>query len=155
MKKVAIFTEGQGELIFVRYLLTLTIRPDKLSFECFSLIADRLHRAPYRLSPPGAQIHFLLVNVGNDERALSAIAEREDNLVNKGYDKIIGLRDMYSEAYRKRSAVIDDSVTKSFIQEHESVIQQMSNSGKICVLGVSPKSCTTWSCVYCDPLEVF
>ena len=20
---------------------------------------------------------------------------------------------------------------------------------------VSPKTCTTWSCVYCDPLEVF
>jgi hypothetical protein len=22
-------------------------------------------------------------------------------------------------------------------------------------LEVSPKICTTWSCVYCDPLEVF
>ena len=38
---------------------------------------------------------------------------------------------MYSQAYRDRSNCIDDTVTESFIQAHQTTIQQMSNSDKI------------------------
>lgn len=131
MKKIAIFTEGQGELIFVRHLLPLVIGYERLSFECLALRADKTFPVPYRYCPPSASVHFLIVNVGNDERVTSAIAERQENLVSKGYDRIIGLRDMYSEAYHKRSDRIDDAVTQSFVQAHQAAVRQMSNSDKI------------------------
>ncbi len=131
MKKIAIFTEGQGESIFVRYLLPLVIGYERLSFECLALRANRMFPVPHAYSSPNAPVHFLIVNVGNDEKVASAISERQGNLISKGYDKIIGLRDMFSEAYRKRSNHIDDTVTESFIQAHQRTIQQMSNSDKI------------------------
>ena len=131
MIKIAIFTEGQGELIFVRYLLPLLIESERLSFECMDLRAGRLFPVPYKHCPPNASIHFQIVNVGNDERVASVIEETQENLISKGYDKIIGLRDMFSAAYRKRSNHIDDTVTESFIQAHQRTIQQMSNADKI------------------------
>jgi len=86
---------------------------------------------PYRCCSPNASLHYLLVNVGNDEAVLSAVKERQENLMSKGYDVVIGLRDMYSRAYRKRSRCIDDSVTDSFIRAQEDIIRQMSNHDRI------------------------
>ncbi len=132
MRKVAIFTEGQGEQIFVRELLFLVIGYEALSFECLQLRKDNLHQVPYTYSNPSATVHYLIVDVGNDVRVMSAILERQESLISKGYDVIIGLRDMYSDAYRRRSSSkIDDSVTNSFISKHNETIQGMSNPDKI------------------------
>lgn len=131
MKKVAIFTEGQAELIFIRNLLPKVFGYEDLSFECVELHRNTFQDVPYSISHPDPSIYFLIVNVANDSKVITAIKEREQNLHNKGYDLIIGLRDMYSEAYRKLSTVIDEKVTSAFIQEHKSSIQTMSNSEKI------------------------
>jgi len=131
MNKIAVFTEGQGELIFVRYLLLQTVNPEHLSFECHALRSSRLHSRPYKYCSPNATVHYLIVDIGNDETVLSAIAERQEYLVSKGYDLIIGLRDMYSKAYCKRSRQIDDAVTRSFIESHKNTIRKMDNCERI------------------------
>lgn len=131
MRKLAIFTEGQGELIFVRHLLSQVIGYERLSFECLALRSDDLFPVPYKYCSPQAIVHFLIVNVGNDERVVSAIAERQAELVNRGFDEIFGLRDMYSRAYRKRAQCVDSAVIQSFIQAQANVIQGMSNAEKI------------------------
>lgn len=95
MKKFAVFTEGQGELIFVRHLLFQIIGYEHLSVECFALRSGRLLDVPYKYETVSAKVHVMVVNVGNDEKVLSAIAGREERLVGQGYE-IIGLRDMYS-----------------------------------------------------------
>lgn len=100
MKKIVVFTEGQGELIFVRHILIQLIGYEQLSFECFDLRSDLLLTVPYKHNPPNAQIHYLIVNVGTDERVLSAIIDRYEKFVNQGFE-IVGLRDMYSAEYRK------------------------------------------------------
>jgi hypothetical protein len=41
---------------------------------------------------------------------------------NSGYDKIIGLRDMYSKEYREMSTVIDPNVNQAFINARIEVI---------------------------------
>ena len=133
MRKVAIFTEGQGELIFVRHLLSHVIGYDALSFECLQLRAGNLHHFPYRYSSPNATVHYLILDVGNDVKVMSAILERQEGLIRKGYDVIIGLRDMYSQEYRTRSRIIDASVTNSFISKHYETIQEMSNPDKISI----------------------
>ncbi|MCB0208480.1 MAG: DUF4276 family protein [Anaerolineae bacterium] len=132
MRKVAIFTEGQGELIFVRELLFKIMGYEDLSIACFALRSERFIDVPYKFgSPDSASIHFLIVNVGNDEKVLSAIAERETELVNRGYDKIIGLRDMYSNAYRKRATTVDQQIIDAFKQAHDTTIQRMRHADRI------------------------
>jgi hypothetical protein len=131
MRKVAIFTEGQGELIFVRHLLPQVIGYEHLSFECWALRSDSLFQVPHKHCSPKAIVHFLIVNVGSDERVVSAIQERHTRLVKQGFDEIIGLRDMYSRAYRKRARCVDSSIIESFIQAQQAVIRRMSHSEKI------------------------
>ena len=70
--------------------------------------------------------------MGNDERVLDVIEENEEALFNNGFSKIIGLRDMHSKAYRKKSKnVIDDEVTQQFIEAVTTVIASMNNPDKI------------------------
>jgi hypothetical protein len=130
MKKIAIFTEGQGELIFTRHLLIQTIGYERLSFECFDLHSDRLRSVAYSHHSPNAIIHYQIINVGTDERVLSAIVDRQEKLIEQGHE-IVGLRDMYSEAYRKKSNQIDASVNEFFINTFNRIVAQLSGAGSV------------------------
>jgi len=72
MKKIAIFVEGQGEQIFIRNLLFCgdLVNLSEVSFECIDL---RGNPTPFPYRNPNAEVHFQIVNVGNDEKVLSAI----------------------------------------------------------------------------------
>lgn len=131
MKKIAIFTEGMTELVFVRQFLLQSINAQRLSFRCIELVGRCELDFPYFFDSPTADLFFLLVNVGNDNRVLSEIRERQDNLVMKGYCTIVGLRDMYSAEYRKRSLGIDDDVTSAFIDGHRATVASMSQAEHI------------------------
>jgi hypothetical protein len=131
MKKVVIFTEGQSELIFIRQLLFHLIDNAKLSFDCMALRGQIEHSVPFKYQCPNPQVYFLIINVGNDERVLSVIKEREERLISSGYERIIGLRDLYSRAYRERSATIDDQVSNEFITSFSSTLGQMNHCDKI------------------------
>lgn len=133
MKKIAIFTEGQTELIFIREFLFRIVDPSKLSIECYELLAYKLSSVPFSYYSPDPEVHFMIIDVHGDEGVLSSIREREKHLIEKGgYDKIIGLRDMYSKVYRKLSPrVINDSVTQKLIQTYSLSIQNMTYNNKI------------------------
>lgn len=133
MRKVAIFTEGQTELIFVREFLFRLVDPSKLSIECWELLAHNLSYVPFSYSSPSPEVHFFIVDAHGDKGVLSAIREREKDLIQKGgYEKIIGLRDMYSEEYKKLSPrAINDSITQKLIQSYNLTIQNMTHSTKI------------------------
>lgn len=63
---------------------------------------------------------------------MDAIAENENQLLTQGFKKIIGLRDMYSKAYRKKSKnVINHEVTRQFIEAISKMIAGMNNPDKI------------------------
>jgi hypothetical protein len=132
--KIAIFVEGQGELIFVRTLLPLLIPYRMLSFQCLSISADTMSRVPYEYPNPDASFSFTVVNVGNDERVLTEVAEREEGLVNKGYCRIIAVRDMYCAEYHKRANNIDPTVNDQFVEQHEATISnRMTHSDLISI----------------------
>ena len=133
MKKFAVFAEGQTEQIFVRELLLRVLDPAKLSFECLELKAQTFHVVPYKYVNPHAEIHFMIIHVHGDEGVLSSVRDREKDLIEKsGYERIIAIRDMYSEAYAKRSpGRINDSVTADFIHSHNAIIQNMTYPAKI------------------------
>jgi len=133
MKKVAIFTEGQTELIFVRELLLRLIDPSKMRLECMELLADRMTPVPYPHICPNPELYFLIVNVRGDEAVISNIREQEKSLVEKsGYEKILGLRDLYCDDYRRLSpSGINVSVSRQLIQSRNSIIQNMTYSNRI------------------------
>ncbi len=133
MKRIAIFAEGQAELIFIRCLLFNTLDPSKMSFECYELLAHSQSAVPYHYRNPSADIHFLILNVHGDEGVLSSIKERERNLIERrGYETIIGLRDMYSDYYIKRSPnVINEAVSSQIIENNNATVENMTYSDRI------------------------
>jgi len=134
--KVAIFTEGQAELIFVRELLLRLVDASKMWLQCLELLSHRLSDVEFEHRCVDPDLFFLLVDVHGDEGVLSSIKEREINLVEKGgYERIIGLRDMYCEQYLKNSpSNIDNKVSAMIIDNCESVIQSMRYNDRIKIL---------------------
>ena len=130
MKKFVVFTEGKSELIFVRHFLIQIIGYEHLSFQCFDLVSDKYRSVPYELENPHSRIYFEIINVGTDERVLSAIREYGEKYISLGFE-IIGLRDMFSERYRKRSNRIEQNVNNHFFNITNEYIQQLENPEKI------------------------
>jgi hypothetical protein len=132
MRQVAIFTEGQTELIFICYLVGIEFGWDKISIRCISLGGNKSSLAGLNLNNPHADVLLQIIDVGNDELVLSEIKEREKHLLESGFHKILGLRDMYSKKYRKRvGKEISTDVIKQFVENAKRTIQQMSSPNKI------------------------
>ncbi len=132
MKKIAIFVEGHCGLVFVRRMLLLLFDNSKLSFDCCEWRSRELGGIPYPYRPPDPEIYFLIIDAAGDQAVLSAIKEREKGLFEKGYDGIIGVRDMYSEAYIRRAGrTIDNGVTTQFLEGWHQTIDYMSEPAKI------------------------
>lgn len=101
MKKVAVFVEGQAELILVRELLIKMYNYQNVGINCYNLICDNLQYTPHPYGDKTAQNYYMIVNVGNDNSVLSKIFARASGLYEKGFTKIIGLRDVYGDVYKK------------------------------------------------------
>lgn len=123
MRKIALFVEGQTELIVVREYLLRWFNYSDISIECRTLFRDSKFRtAPYDFPTPTPQYFFQIINVGNDNAVLSRILNREEYMWNEGYEKIIGLRDMYSKDYQEVTHTIDENVNNHFINVHNRTI---------------------------------
>lgn len=126
MRKIAIFVEGQAELIFVRELL-LKCFDYQVDIECRTLFAENnLNKAEYDFPNDEATSHIQIINVGMDGNVLTRILSREQFLINAGYENIIGLRDMYSKAYRDaaRNQLVDPTLNENFVKGSSDTIQQ-------------------------------
>ena len=96
MSAFAIFVEGQTELIFVERLLFEIFGYQGLRIERETQHGGFYHEIGVRGAPPANVCHnVLLVNCACDGKVLSAIEERANKLRNAGYDRILGLRDIY------------------------------------------------------------
>jgi hypothetical protein len=120
MRKVAIFVEGQTELIFVREFLLKIFEYQNLNIRCFNLFTNNQSNATDYAFPnqinEALPFYFEIINVGNDNAVLSRILRREAYIWNSGFHKIIGLRDMYGKAYREeaQNAQIDEVLNQQF-----------------------------------------
>ncbi len=133
-RTIAIFVEGQGELIFIRNILPHLIENMTYSLECKVLVGNTVNNVPYCINLPSADIHFRIINSQGDSRVLAAIKEREEPFFYEGFDKIIGLRDMYSQKYRQRSgSTIDLQLNESYIDAANNTINEMSQPDNISI----------------------
>lgn len=127
MRKIAVFVEGQTELIFTRELLLKCYEWQGLQIECHSLFNDSdLNPEEYPFPNPNATTHYQILNIGNDRKVLSSIIKREKYLFSEGqaFDKIVGLRDMYSKEYREATEnhQIDATINQKFIDGYQKTI---------------------------------
>lgn len=100
MRKLAIFVEGQTELIFVEKLLLeiagrRLLHVDKL--RAFGGQTRPRQLVCVEVSKPAAlAIYYVqIVDCGGDNKVKSDISERYDSLVNAGFQAIIGIRDVF------------------------------------------------------------
>ena len=133
MIKTAIFVEGQTELIFTRELILKFFEYQNVWIECYNLFNNKdLNPTEYSFPNKDADFYFQILNIGNDQKVISSILKREKYLFgeNQKFDKIIGLRDMYSKEYRAevKNSTIDLALNQKFITEHQKSISTKSNA---------------------------
>lgn len=130
-RKLAVFVEGQTELIFVREFLKQWYNYDAniVGFDCYNLLANEFCDAEYKYGSDDSENYFFLVNVGNDRSVLSSVIGRMKFLQNKGFQLVVGLRDMYSTQYIKDAGKreIVDAVSQKHIESVKSVLQGIEN----------------------------
>ncbi len=125
MVKVAIFVEGQTELIFIREYLLKMYEHQEVEVKCFTFLREgNIKPTEYSFSPPEAAYSFEIFNVGNDNAVLSRLLKNEQHLWNTGFHKIFGVRDMYSKDYREvvKNASINEDINQRFQQSTLAVI---------------------------------
>lgn len=135
MRKVAVFVEGQTELIFVRDFLLKWFEYDgnQIGFECYNLENNDAHPTEFAYGNRQSENYYLIVNVGNDNSVLSAIKTRLQFLLNKDYQIVVGLRDMYCKQYRNEvaNATIKPEINELFISATNEQIAQIENGEAI------------------------
>ena len=102
--KYAVYVEGQSELLFVADVLQKYSNYDhsQCGFLCINLCADNYERlnSP-RQGDTNSANYYLIVNVNNDNRVVSKLKKDIPSLIEQGYNVIIGLKDVFGEAYEK------------------------------------------------------
>lgn len=107
-KKIACFVEGQTEQIFVEKLFKEIAGYKKISIETFKFQGGKGNRRIQPLTPSivkDAPFFVLLYNCDCDSQVLSDILKEHDRLTNSGYEKILGLRDLYPQPLEKKQEV--------------------------------------------------
>ncbi len=130
MEKILIITEGHTEQIFIKNILLNIFLQDQFSIRCIKLISDSFENS-YSHNPPTPIIHFEIINVQNDQKVLSFILENEKNYFKNGYNRIIGLRDMYCEEYTKFSNCYKEELNVEFEENSKKAILGLENHLKI------------------------
>lgn len=103
-RKIAIFVEGDTELVFVRNFLNTWYNYDanSLGVECYKLHSNQPNPVPYTIGSRESENFYQLIIVGNDN-IVSKVLSRAEVLGKAGFSSIIGLRDMYCDTYHKHS----------------------------------------------------
>ncbi|MDB9453183.1 DUF4276 family protein [Dolichospermum circinale] len=99
MKKLAIFVEGQTEQIFVEQLLKEIAGRNNISIEVRSINGKQGNRITTVIASDPlistTKFHVLVYNSGSDNNVVSDMRDMYNSLSASGYERIIGLRDVY------------------------------------------------------------
>src|SRR5688500_17500969 len=102
MRKIAIFVEGQTEMLFVDRLIQEIATETGLAVEHAEGIGGAVHARKIRILKqttvqPHHRYYVLIVNSAGDSNVKSDVIERYYSLKRSGYSAIIGLRDVYGQ----------------------------------------------------------
>ena len=123
--KIAIFIEGESEMMFSSYLIKVIYGLDAIKIKYISFKSDDAYQENVKPEEGyGAQIKFILFNCGNDKRVVNKLKENGESMLQKGYDAVIGLRDVKSQEYDKLTGKkIDSAIVKAMISNTRAVLE--------------------------------
>lgn len=130
MKK-AIYVEGLSEMVFVYRMIRTHYNDDWSMFHisCINLRNPERTPRPEDYGDEAAKIQYLIRNIGNDESVVSLLLEDFDSLHSRGYEQVIGLRDVYSDNYKNQYCnSLKPKDINSFIQSMQETIGLCRNS---------------------------
>ena len=126
-RRIAVFVEGQTEQIFVRECLLKYYEYDasQLGIRCYRLLNHEMQPASHDHGDEHSQNLYMIIDSGNDNNVLGAIRRRYERLQNK-YDSIIGLRDMFCDAYKSQAMGmgIDQELNQRFINSADKAVRE-------------------------------
>lgn len=102
--KYAVYVEGQSELLFVADVLQKYsgYDPGRCGFLCINLSADDFERMSFpQQGGEESENYYQIVNVNNDNLVLSKLRKDIPGLISNGYNVLIGLKDVFGEAYEQ------------------------------------------------------
>lgn len=124
--KIAVYVEGQTELIFVREFLLKWYGYDSsaVGLECIELRSTEAIPTDYSFGSTASERFYTIVNTGGDVMALSKALENAPKHRNLGYKRILVLRDMYCDTYKsaQQGQVIDPELNRRFIEGAQKAI---------------------------------
>jgi len=113
VKQLAIFVEGKTELLFIKRLLIEIAGRKNIEIQCKILQGQGRCPEIERFTDNESKYKILLYNSCTDNRVLSDMKDNYANLINdKGYSKILGIRDLYPKSFERKNRVIQS------IQQH-------------------------------------
>jgi len=133
--KVAIYVEGITEAAFVYQLICEHYNRDFLSFriECLKLDPKEASNDLFNYGDEkNAPDYYLLYDSCSDGAVSSDIKDRIGRHIEEGYDKVVGLRDIYSENFKALYPHKKDaSSIASFIKDLKDALEDYNINGLI------------------------
>lgn len=135
MRKVAVYVEGMTELVFVYHCIQAYYQSDWTAFHLDYVSvspSDRIGLVnPY--GDEAAENQFLLYNCGSDDSVISTMKVRFQAHLQQGYDRIIGLQDVfgtrYFDVYKAGHQQIEWDKVGAMIKDLEATVSGLDPSG--------------------------
>jgi len=104
-KKIALFVEGQTEVIFISEMIRQVFSENKIKIVVHNMTYNRMRTDIYKTDTT-KDYYFLLYNCGTDNKVKSNIKDNYQNLQQADFIHIIGLQDLFNPQRKKMG--IDD-----------------------------------------------
>jgi hypothetical protein len=99
-KKIALFVEGQTEVIFISEMIRQVFNVNKIKILVHNMTYNRMRTDIYKTDTT-EEYYFLLYNCGTDNKVKSNIKDNYQNLQQANFIHIIGLQDLFNPQRRK------------------------------------------------------
>lgn len=132
--KVAIYVEGITEAGFVYRLIGEKYQWDwtKIHIDCLNLDPQDAANDLRNFGLDDAPDYFLIYDSGSDTSVVSDIRGRFRGHMDQGFDKVVGLRDVYSDSYIDLyGRRLDQQNIATFIKDIQEPLEELDNTGFI------------------------
>lgn len=104
-RKVVIFVEGQTEQQFLRDVLLqwYGFDADRLGIQCHKLHSTDEFSVPFDYGTMDSESFYRIVDASGEGTVLPAIRKNAERYAKLGYEAVIGLRDMFCDAYHSEA----------------------------------------------------
>ena len=126
MRRLAVFVEGQTEVLFLRRILEVVATQSSVTIHTLKLAgkSGKTELMTVELAQGNDLVthYVLLIDCGTDAQVKSAIRERYDGLAQQGYELIIGVRDVYPDFTFAQVAQLRSGLASNLLQQPTRVV---------------------------------